>query len=700
MESPASGHGFLVVHHDTASLYRKEGLSRTCEYNFKLAINNQFGTSAYSQVVTYSTGAETPDKPHSIALKSKPEYRSLHVAWDSPRDDGGAEVLRYLVEVTAFGRQYKKPYCLECEDRQVKIHELKPGKEYRVRVAAENTAGVGEYSASEIFRTKISKPESPKLRDREGIIAEINSLKLQWGYPGYDGGGKVCNYQLEVLETGDWNVVYQDRHLNCSVDNLQALTRYTFRVRCENEAGYSPFSETFEATTLGGVPLIPLPPNMVCPQNLSMYVSWSPPAEQGAPITSFSLQMKTPSSLKWRTVCEGFKLACELKQNICADTKYQCRLAATNKFGTSPWSDVASVRTCLGPPGQVQNVRASKIKPKSALIEWSHLELDEFPVTSYSVLLNHNMHTKTASNSISHTIETLHPLTTYEVQVQASNQIGTGMLSSVVSFRTPPLPPDPPTLELSLLTSNSVLAKWTPVSLSSDRYTLQIKANSQSSYQTAYSGADGKHRLLRLRPRAGYTLRISATNSSGEGRLSEGIPFYTLPQGPPTVRDVRTEWASDKLLLSWRPQECELYLYQLQYREAGKEFRAIHEGKNCRCIVNCQAETFDIRIITKLVLTEKLDPDWPDFIESNPTEIIPVSRPRQESDKYGKRTEKHFEKRFKTREPIIEVPTPNENTTERSWVMLVLNSPYLWTGMLIFLTLILSIVVPFYIKFD
>ena len=697
METPSSGHGFLVVHHDTTSVYTKAALTRTCQYRFRLAVSNQFGTSPYSQVVTHSTSAEAPDKPHSVALRSKPEYRSLHITWDPPRDDGGAEVTGYSVEVTAFGRQFKKPYSQECTETQARLHELRAGKEYRVRVAAHNTAGIGKYSVSEIFRTKIAKPESPKLKGSEGIIAEINRLRLQWEYPGYDGGGKICKYQLEMLETGDWNVVYEDRHMSCTVDNLQALTTYSFRVRCENEAGYGPSSETFQATTIGGVPLAPLPPDLSCPQTLSINASWSPPVEQGAPIISFLLQVKTLSSAKWRTAYEGLKLSCELKHSISADTRYQCRLAAANKFGMSPWSDVASVRTCPGPPGQVQNVRASKIKPKSAQIDWSSVELEEFPITSYSIQLNHNLHTTLSADGLSLTIETLRPLTTYEVQVQASNQMGGGMLSSVVSFRTSPMPPDPPALELSLLTSNSVMAKWTPVSLPSDRYSLQIKANSQSSYQTAYNGTDRRHKLLRLRPRSGYSLRISASNTSGEGSPSEEIPFCTLPQGPPTVRDLRSEWINEKLLLSWRTQECEAHLYQLQFREAGKEFRAIHEAKNCRCILNCQAAAFDIRVVTKLVLTEKLDPNWPDCLESSPTEILSVSRPRQETLKLGKRVEK----RFKIKEPTIEeAPTTEEHITYVARIICVLNSPFLWIGMLICLTLILSIILPFYIKFD
>ena len=691
-----------MVYHDKDSVYKKEGLTRTCQYKFRLAVHNQFGTSPYSQIVTYSTAPEAPSKPETVVLCSKPEYRSLHVSWDSPVDDGGDKVIKYLIEVTGFGRQFKKPVILESVPNEVRVSDLRPGQEYRVRVAAVNTAGVGCHSSSEIFRTKVIKPECPKLEDSQVVLADINYLKLQWSYPGYDGGGKICQYQVEMKKGGEWVVIYQDRHMSCRVEYLQPLTSYTFRVRCENEAGYSPFTDPFEGTTIGGPPLKPSPPKLLCPLKLLINASWTSPQLQGVPITGYILQMKTMStSVKWKTCYEGMNVSCDIKQNISADTKYQFKLSADSSLGTSTWSEVAFIRTCAGPPGIVQNVKISKIKQTSAMVEWNAIELDEYPVTLYCIHLNHSLQKEISHDITSFSITTLHPATKYEIQLQATNNIGTGQLSSIIPFQTPPSPPHPPTLELEYLTSSSAVASWVPTSLHSDKYLLQL-ASQSTTFQNVYSGADKKFKLLRLKPRSSYAIRTIAVNVSGEGKPSESIAFYTLPQPPPITRDVITQWANEKLLVSWKQQDSDVYLYQLQLREPGEEFRTIYEGKNCKCIIKCELITFEVRVITKLNLTEKLDKRWPDFIESNSSEIVTVNRPKQGLEKSVKKTERFSERRFKTKELTVEIlPVPNElDKEEQNSLSSLLNNPYIWLGLLIVLTLILSIVVPFYVNFD
>ena len=244
------------------------------------------------------------------------------------------------------------------------------------------------------------------------------------------------------------------------------------------------------------------------------------------------------------------------------------------------------------------------------------------------------------------------------------------------------------------------MVKWVPTSQHSDKYLLQL-ASQNTKFQTVYSGADKKFKLLRLKPRNSYTIRISAVNVSGEGKPSENISFYTLPQPPPITRDVVTQWVNEKLLISWRQQDTDVYLYQLQLREPGDEFRSIYEGKNCKCIIRCELITFEVRVITKLNLTEKLDTRWPDFIESSSSEIVTVNRPKQGLEKSVKKTEKYSERRFKMKELTVEtVPVLDESDKGGNSLSSILNSPYTWMGLLIVLTLILSIIVPFYVKFD
>ena len=703
MEDPSTGHGFIIIHNDKEAEFTKKGLHRITSYNFRLAVCNQFGTSPYSTVVTFTTAADVPKQPHSLTLQSKPEYRSLCVAWLAHKDDGGDTVKIYSVEVAPLGKHYKRPYNIACEENEVKLQDLRPGKEYQIRVAAQNSAGLGLYSDPVIFTTKIQKPEPPRL-GVDGIKAGLETLRLEWDYPSFDGGSKIMNYQLDMLHNHEWVTIYENRFKNYTVKNLEPLTSYTFRVRCQNEAGYGQFTKSFEGTTIVGPPSAPLPPVLTSSHLLSINVSWTPPPLQGVPVTGYSVQMQAfGGSSKWRSVYEGANLACVVKQNILPSTKYQFRISAKSSMGNSLWSEFASISTDSGPPGVVQDVRMSKIKSTSALVEWSPVELEQHPTQSYLIILNHTKHTEVHHPNSSYNITSLQPYTDYNLKIQARNRVGIGPLSQVLTFKTSPLPPMPPTLELSSLTSSSVFAKWSPDSALTDRYLLQVRLaeSDNGDFQAVYAGNEKRFKLVRLKPRTGYVIRICAANSSGEGSFSEGVSFYTLPQSPPTPRDLKAEWAGDKLLISWKDQIYDTYTYLLQFRELGKEFHTIHEGNACKCILNCSMINFDIRVITKLNFTNKLDHNWPDSIESNPCGVLTVVKPKQEQVKAVKKSEKYYEKKVKVKEPIVEEMPPLKQTRQLPpWISQTINNPYIWIGIMLVFTLLLSLVLPYFVRFN
>jgi len=71
----------------------------------------------------------------------------MNVSWTAPGDDGGAPIINYYLE-QRLSTEYKwaRVTTSQISNTQYVVEQLRMGKEYQYRVAAENKAGVGKYS--------------------------------------------------------------------------------------------------------------------------------------------------------------------------------------------------------------------------------------------------------------------------------------------------------------------------------------------------------------------------------------------------------------------------------------------------------------------------------------------------------------------------------------------------------------------------
>ena len=85
------------------------------------------------------------------------------------------------------------------------MHDLEPGTEYRVRVAAENDAGAGPYSdASTFLETLPGAPNAPAAPTITQLVA--NQVSVSWSAPSpYTGATPITGYDLRVFHDGSWH---------------------------------------------------------------------------------------------------------------------------------------------------------------------------------------------------------------------------------------------------------------------------------------------------------------------------------------------------------------------------------------------------------------------------------------------------------------------------------------------------------------
>lgn len=133
------------------------------------------------------------------------------------------------------------------------VTDLLDGNDYEVRVAAENLAGIGEFSVASPSFTAKNPWDKPGKPGRPIAIEIVGAtVRLQWTVPESDGGAEIFNYIIELRVEGatKWTR-YEEKELIGTVEHtltkmLREDTFYEFRVAAENKAGVGPYSDISE----------------------------------------------------------------------------------------------------------------------------------------------------------------------------------------------------------------------------------------------------------------------------------------------------------------------------------------------------------------------------------------------------------------------------------------------------------------------
>ena len=120
-------------------------LSPGKQYRCRVKATNAVGTSGYSSYSsTVTLPALAPDKPTNVTATAATRT-TANVSFTAPADNGGAPITSYRVQcVSSNGGTTRTT---DGTASPVTATRLTPGKAYRCRVRAMNSAGAGAYSA-------------------------------------------------------------------------------------------------------------------------------------------------------------------------------------------------------------------------------------------------------------------------------------------------------------------------------------------------------------------------------------------------------------------------------------------------------------------------------------------------------------------------------------------------------------------------
>ncbi|OXB64612.1 hypothetical protein ASZ78_008185, partial [Callipepla squamata] len=546
-------------------------------YTFRLAAQNDIGTSGYSQEVVCYTAGNIPQTPSAPRLV-RAGVTWVALQWNKVEGCTPEEVISYTLEIqeedndSVFHPKYTG------EEQACTVKNLRRSTQYKFRLFASNVEGKSSPSEVLVCTTSPDRPGPPTRPIIKGPITS-HGFSVKWDPPQDNGGSEILKYLLEISQGSPEDVptseggcpiseysvemmepeevvseVYHGPDLECTVSNLLPGATYRFRVRALNDGGS--------------------------------------PECSGADISEYRLE--------WGEDEESLQLAysgtntCFEIRELSAAAQYCCRLQAVNQAGAGPYSELVTCRIPASVPDAVstlyvledEHVDTSQLSPSVCLaLNWEEPCNNGAEITSYNIDLGDI--SIPIGNVTSYVIHDLLPETSYRIRIQAVNEVGAGPFSHFIKAKTRPLPPLPPRLECAAAGPQSLKLKWgdssSKLHATDDMvYILQIEDRNKR-FIPIYRGPSHTYKIQRLTESTCYSFRIQAVNDAGEGPFSEICTFCTTKSVPPAIKAPRvTQLEGNACEITWEtvpPMKGDPVGYVLQVlvgRES--EYKQVYKG--------------------------------------------------------------------------------------------------------------------------
>jgi len=240
--STASSFATFIVNESgvTDTNYAVSSLEDGTEYFWRVRGTNEGGNSEWSAVFSFTTIVAAPGSPQLIAPANIADLIPVDASltWHSVQNAGSYSLLLSVNE------NFSDPVIDsdEIEDTTLTTSALENFTKYYWKVRAVNDGGEGEWSSVRSFRTIVVLPEAVTLVTPENkdsiVISESASLVWQTGTP------MVERYCIEIATDESMEDAVTDTVTDTSFafSALTENTRYWWRVRACNVAGWGPFS--------------------------------------------------------------------------------------------------------------------------------------------------------------------------------------------------------------------------------------------------------------------------------------------------------------------------------------------------------------------------------------------------------------------------------------------------------------------------
>ncbi len=525
-----------------------------------------------NESVTNNTTASNryPSAPRDLRATADGQT-VIELDWRAPVSAGtGGTIIGYRIEESRDGGTSWRTLESDTgdDDTDYRHTGLSKGTTRHYRVSAWNDEGRGPVSNEASATTDSDVPGAPT-----GLTATANGqdrIDLSWTAPTNEGDG-ITGYRIEAREgtggswddhvanTGPTQTTYSHR-------NLDAGSRWYYRVLAISSAGDGPTSNVANATTDIGRPGRPLALSATAVGQNRIRLAWSPPTDDGgASITSYRIEVSRTGTSGWLLVTANHRTTTYTHTGLSPGSRRFYRVAAVNSQGAGPFSRVANATTAATVPSAPSNLVATAHGRTQINLSWrTPISNGGADISGYRIEVSSNggntWTTRVANTGNSLTRyehKGLSPASTRHYRVYAINSAGTGPASNVANATTDAtVPGAPQRLTATANGQSRIDLTWqAPTSDGGAEITgYRIESSSnKTSWRTLRSNHQGtSFSNVGLAPATTRHYRVSAVNVAGTGppsNIATATTDATVP-GPPTALSATADGTS-KIDLSW-----------------------------------------------------------------------------------------------------------------------------------------------------
>ena len=417
--------------------YANTGLVSNTQYCYRVRAKNGAGNSGYTDPACATTQAPpvTIPRPPSGLTATATSSSQINLGWtDNASDETGFEIER-----STDGTNFAKIAEVGANTTTYSSTGLNASTRYWYRVRANNSAGTSSYTNVADATTQAPPVTIP--RPPSGLTATATSssqINLGWT----DNASDETGFEIERSTDGTNFAKIADVGANTTTysnTGLNASTRYWYRVRANNSAGASTYTNVADATTQAPPVTIPRPPSSLTATATSssqINLGWT---DNASDETGFEIERSTDGVNFAKIADVGANTTTYSNTGLNASTRYWYRVRAKNSAGASSYTNVADATTLLAAPAAPTNLTAELADYDQIRLTWGTLsnatnvlvERSTSPTTGFTQI------TQQPATSTSYVDLGLNEQTTYYYRIRLSNAAGNSGYSNVVSVTTP-----------------------------------------------------------------------------------------------------------------------------------------------------------------------------------------------------------------------------------------------------------------------